>query len=274
MKIELSERDKQVAQRLRFFREQHLKISRTSFALAIGIGSERLASYEAGRVPLRYEIFALITKRFNLRPFWLATGTSAILDDLPFDDSSFHSEIDPKKRFIEVYDLVLSEPLAREKYDRQIQTRRIKWAIDGFIATIPPGRVFVPENPVSVADLAVSARTLLRCLEESMQHAKDLPKQKALTAAYVERKFEAVKSPMKDLLSRVSLATKARGRKVALAKFLNVPQPRVSEWIHGNGEPSGENALRLLEWVTAEEAQQKESPRDAVIAARGVTRSN
>jgi len=93
---------------------------------------------------------------------------------------------------------------------------------------------------------------------------------KILTESYTSRNVSGVKSPMKILLGRVSLATKARGKKAALAKFLKLPPPRVSEWLHGAGEPSGEIALRLLEWVTAEEAQQK-SPGDVTSATKGKT---
>jgi transcriptional regulator with XRE-family HTH domain len=66
-------------------------------------------------------------------------------------------------------------------------------------------------------------------------------------------------SSMEILLGRVSKAVAARGKKAALAKFLNVSPSRVSDWLHGNGEPTGKITLRLLEWVTAEEAEQNKS---------------
>lgn len=47
------------------------------------------------------------------------------------------------------------------------------------------------------------------------------------------------------------------GSKGALAKWLKVPPPRVSEWLNGVYQPSAETTLRLLEWVTAQEAKQK-----------------
>jgi transcriptional regulator with XRE-family HTH domain len=78
---------------------------------------------------------------------------------------------------------------------------------------------------------------------------------------------------MKDLLARLAQATKARGKKAALAKFLKIPASRISEWLHGSYEPSGEITLRLLEWVQAGEAAQQKSPGDVTSAAKGKTRS-
>ena len=158
------ERQVQIGRNLRRFRE-YLQISRTAFALAIGIGSGRLASYESGRVPLRYEVFSMITKRFCLRPFFLVHGNTAPLDDLPFDDSEFFRQIDPKALFTEVYDSVLEPRLRTQNYQNQIKMRRLKWQVDDFIASIAPGRVLVPENPVSVADLASSLRMALDKVE-------------------------------------------------------------------------------------------------------------
>jgi transcriptional regulator with XRE-family HTH domain len=102
--------------------------------------------------------------------------------------------------------------------------------------------------------------------------ANVLDEKKPLTEHSQYENIGGVKSPMKVLLGRVALATKARGKKAALAKFLKVDPPRVSDWLRGRYEPSGEVALRLLEWVEAEEAQQK-TPGGAQDAAKGKTRS-
>jgi transcriptional regulator with XRE-family HTH domain len=80
-----------------------------------------------------------------------------------------------------------------------------------------------------------------------------------------------VKSPLQVLLARVAQATDERGKQASLASFLKVSPARVSEWVRGVKEPGGEYTLRLLEWVTAEEAQQK-SLGGAENAAKGKTR--
>jgi transcriptional regulator with XRE-family HTH domain len=100
LRAELSETEKNIGKRLREFRES-LKIPRTAFALVLGISSERLASYEAGRVPLRWDVFSAISKHFFLNPFWLATGATEKFNprlETPFDESSFDN-IDPRSLF-------------------------------------------------------------------------------------------------------------------------------------------------------------------------------
>lgn len=62
------------------------------------------------------------------------------------------------------------------------------------------------------------------------------------------------------LLTRVKRAVKPRGAKVALARDLGVPKQRVTQWLKEHNAPTAEDALRLLEWVTAAEAQQKKTP--------------
>jgi transcriptional regulator with XRE-family HTH domain len=45
--------------------------------------------------------------------------------------------------------------------------------------------------------------------------------------------------------------------KTKLAGDLGVPQSRVSEWLSGKYEPSGESALRLFDWVNSWKRQHK-----------------
>jgi hypothetical protein len=48
--------------------------------------------------------------------------------------------------------------------------------------------------------------------------------------------------------------------KTRLAKDLDVPLPRVSDWLAGNYLPSGKRALQLREWVLEQEALQTHNP--------------
>jgi transcriptional regulator with XRE-family HTH domain len=100
-----------------------------------------------------------------------------------------------------------------------------------------------------------------------------LPKKKELTTVPLKGNVRGMKSSLKVLLDRVERASAPRGKKAMLARFLKVTPPRISEWIHGVKKPGGEVTLRLAEWVTAEEAKQKESPGDATSGAKGKTRS-
>jgi transcriptional regulator with XRE-family HTH domain len=70
----------------------------------------------------------------------------------------------------------------------------------------------------------------------------------------------------------VATLTKARGKKSDLSKRINVPLSRVSEWLHGKGEPTGDSVLRLQNWVAAEEEKQQKSPGDVTSATKGNAR--
>ena len=106
MQKSLTPRETDICRRLRSFREGK-RISRTAFALAIGIGGERLASYEAARVPLRYEVFRCISEQFRLNPYWLATGGGSPELAAPIKESAFAANLKPRALFSEVYDRFL-----------------------------------------------------------------------------------------------------------------------------------------------------------------------
>lgn len=71
------------------------------------------------------------------------------------------------------------------------------------------------------------------------------------------------------LQKRLKAATSQRGKQTELARYLKVPQPRVAEWLAGVYEPGAEITLRMLEWVTAQEAKLKQTPGSATNTARG-----
>ena len=91
----------------------------------------------------------------------------------------------------------------------------------------------------------------------------DMDEKKELTTGTQNGTESDMQSKLATLLARLNRATRQRGKKTELADFLGVPHTRVSEWLSGRREPGGETTLRLLAWVTAEEAKQKESPGSA-----------
>jgi transcriptional regulator with XRE-family HTH domain len=123
LKTEPSDLDKGIGSRLRQLREQ-LKISRTAFALEIGIGSERLASYETGRVPLRWEVFCAISRRFFLNPFWLATGKSVPRLEAPFDEKHFET-IDPRGLFSDAMLDMIAEGCEPQDWETMAKINRL-----------------------------------------------------------------------------------------------------------------------------------------------------
>ncbi len=110
------QREKDIGQRLRVFRET-LGITRTSFAVALGIGTDRLASYESGRVPLRYSVFRLIAGKFQLNPYWLATGEGAARIGAIINEAPFANNIRPSATFSTVFDKFLALPSARRIFE-------------------------------------------------------------------------------------------------------------------------------------------------------------
>lgn len=63
----------EVGRRLRMIRER-THLAQTQFALILEIGRERLASYEAGRVPLPFRIGERVCEQWGVNPFWLSEG--------------------------------------------------------------------------------------------------------------------------------------------------------------------------------------------------------
>src|ERR1700728_3533717 len=101
----LSDREKQICDRLRRFREV-LQIARSRMALTIGVTSERLYNYETGRAPIQYQTFSLVQKHFAINPVWLATG-----EGLPkaegFSDERFREQVKPRELFSSVFDRLI-----------------------------------------------------------------------------------------------------------------------------------------------------------------------
>lgn len=93
-----------------------------------------------------------------------------------------------------------------------------------------------------------------------------------LTRHSQESKTTGVQPIISELVGRIRKATQARGSKTKLAKWLGTSPQSVTDWLAGRKEPSGETTLRLLAWVTAEEAKQQESPAGVPPPAEQKTR--
>ena len=78
-------REVKIGLRLKEARE-FLGFSQREFADTIGIKRARLASYEEGRVPLRWEVALRICQRFQISEHWLAAcpGRGLPCEDAPF----------------------------------------------------------------------------------------------------------------------------------------------------------------------------------------------
>jgi len=170
LKTEPSEREKAIGRRLRTFRES-LTIPRTAFALKIGISGERLASYEAGRVPLRWDVFSVVAERYRLNPRWLATGESEPTLDFPFRPPY---PFQPRMLFSELYDRFLSGRDAQLIVEIQIRLLKLSNSLGEAMGIIVKGVLpaavekKIGELLKEVADLQAGTLDEVLCLVEGV----------------------------------------------------------------------------------------------------------
>lgn len=119
-------------------------------------------------------------------------------------------------------------------------------------------------------------RFVLEQIAESVgrQVAKESrPREKTSNEAFTSDALQPTKAPVQPILptliERLRRATGERGRKTELAAWLGVPRQSLNDWMSARKEPSGETTLRLLNWVTAEEAKSKTKSPASVSAPAG-----
>jgi DNA-binding transcriptional regulator YiaG len=235
----VSEREKLVCARLRAFRD-FLDIPRSRFAVALGYGTERIASYEAGRAPIRYEVFRAASVRYHLSPQWLATGAASPKLWGPFDDSPFIESVTPRSLFTAVYDRFIAGLLSQ-------QQAQLAEALKLRAAPPPRLRSQLLDYWASVEALAKEKQ---RKLKVSGPDENTL-----LTQASTCGIMPSVKAQLDNLLARLNRLTQEPGKKTELADFLSAPLASVSRWLSGKRDPGGETTLKLLRWVQEQESQ-------------------
>jgi len=122
-----SARENEIGARFRTFREM-LQISRSKFAVSIGFGSERIASYESGRAPLPYAVFRAASQRYNLSPFWLSGENCS--PNGRINDDAFFAKIGPRALFTSVYDEFICSNFHQLQADAKEQFQRIQSALE------------------------------------------------------------------------------------------------------------------------------------------------
>lgn len=263
-----------IGKRLRIFRE-NLRISRSSFALSIGYGSERVASYEAARAPLPYSVFVAIADKFSIDPFWLATGNGEEKSMLRFHyPGPAQLKLPEKVSFFEAFSKSLYPDLQKGTFDAKSETV-LRYKLSKIMARqvviwlhlVPDDHVkefddaiqkfwgdfyktLPMENPLNKLRRETAFRQFESALEKHLLadpgYLLDFP----LTDNSLKSKAGAeVKTEIRKLIERVKLKVTKPGAKAALAKELRVAPARVSEWLAGEKEPGGEYTLRLLRWV-------------------------
>jgi transcriptional regulator with XRE-family HTH domain len=268
----MNDNEREICARLREVRVR-VGCSQEDFGKLLGITRDRVVTIDMARSPLRYWMADAVCNRFEICQRWLATGFEPMGGYVRFPPE-IGVEVGHDETFSAVYHRILSHRVERAILETEWRKTA---AFAGADAAQPDrmadnyayelARAFFHRVPVELRQefygwLAGAAGQFLQTKRDKLPPVQ-LPQEnekKELTESYVGRKSEHMKSPLRSLLDRLVYVTAAYGKKAALAQALGVPQSRVSEWLHGKGEPSGEVTLLLLEWVTAEEAQQKENP--------------
>jgi DNA-binding transcriptional regulator YiaG len=249
--MDMAEKQK-IGSRLREFREG-LQIPRARFAVTIGFGGERIASYEAGRAQLPYAVFLAVRKRYLISPHWLATGNLPRKWPNSYD---YICDVDfkPRQSFSEVY--------------RHLLSSKINPAISTVLLNQPESFRESVENDLhqlEAIDLVSLAPDEKRRIENEIRVAKQMLDGKNISFPHLTVSSEIrnmsgdMKLPrtMEQLLAEVRRLTEPAGMKSALAKYLVVPQARVSEWLAEKYKPSGKVTLKLMHWVSDPRERQK-----------------
>jgi transcriptional regulator with XRE-family HTH domain len=151
MDAKSSEREKQICERLRQFRES-LQIPRTRFALSLGVTEAALAGYELGRARIRYETFAAVQKRFLINPVWLATGEENLIHH-NWTDEKFRAQVKPRELFSHAYERLIAKHLQCERINKDGTLANAKLAKDWF-ASLPRFRQALEAAGVDLEELA------------------------------------------------------------------------------------------------------------------------
>jgi transcriptional regulator with XRE-family HTH domain len=265
----ISEREADICGRLRQAR-QATNLSQVAFARLLGIDSSRLASYEHARVPIRLDLALKAAALGEVSLRWLAEGLEP--RQLPIFPDSKLIERAGNGLFSAAYDVWL-----RSFFDAELKNLKAiggKWGQAGArrsgdvgqgtaIGILGPDEVlkltdFLVRNlvyscppqlyPEIYADVSAAINQFhRRHLEAIGKFPKNkLPK---FTPAESSENRNQKLPTLAQLLDRVRALVVAKGMKAKLAADLDVPPSRLSEWLAGKYEPSGEITLRLLHWV-------------------------
>jgi transcriptional regulator with XRE-family HTH domain len=267
----IPQREKEICERLKQARLS-MNLTRIAFARMLGIDSSRLASYEHARVPVKFNLALGCSIVAGVSLAWLATGAEPreairiqdgklreIIGDNELFSQAFDETIKP------LYDAESRQPraLARGNLDERMLDEMLSLfgsqtdgnVSGGGLAKILAGYI---EDSISTCPpelyqvLYTSVTGALRKFQHG--HMEAIEAFAKLEKSPIEivppsHNISDMKAQLPDLLARLNKATDQRGLKTALAKFLGISLPRVSEYLSGSVEPGGELTLKLLRWV-------------------------
>jgi transcriptional regulator with XRE-family HTH domain len=289
----MTDRERAICARVKTVRES-IRWSQPPFAGQLGITRDQLAAIEYGRTPLRYEIAWSLRLAFGISLLWLECPDHAQpadrpeLDYLPIPSATglprraLLSEV--VRRFhTKRHELTIVGPEFEPRSQAGDELLRRGWCadslkmrLDRWIAQAPDGYLASFRDHICKAAQSLMASlpkdpdsVVARRMEDLMWHkirmtkvrrilvAKNFHNQ-VLTSTSLKSRMAPVKiRTFNDLLAALKSLASEPGRPAALARDLNVPQARVSEWLSGKKKPGGETTLRLVQWVEQQERKPK-----------------
>jgi len=248
-------------------------------AQLLGITRSRLASYEYGRAPVRFEIADLFCSVFLINQRWLAEGKAPLTYYVPME-RYVEQEIEGKMLFSEAYKRYLQPDLNKHLAAiatgagiRVSEIRSEQWQeITSAARRIghKPIRTLVSALQFAIADAAEKLPEKLYVpFLKTVQGSLD----SFLSAHYSEVKHDLIylanetetdslhdvptESLWSGLLGRLDRLTKGRGQRSRLAEDVGLTRQAISKWFAGRGEPSAEVALKAMAWADREEKKRK-----------------
>jgi transcriptional regulator with XRE-family HTH domain len=257
-------------------REQRVRerATQSGFARELRLTRDQLASIETGRVAISFNAGWRLCELMDLNPLWLASGEYESSGWIDFD----FGNLSRRARFSEIierhkeeYNLTRRTRLEQNRasaLSRGVIARDLSKENQAIIQLAHEWDLEIPRG-----ELPRFVRYLRRCADffnfDTVNSALTLSVNRPILLSLKPRK----NSYWKQLRRRVIAAVDEPGAKAKLARYLGITRQAVSEWIRRDDRaPSAEYTLRLLEWVAAEEAKQKQSAERALTRPAQKTR--
>lgn len=233
----LTDEEAEIGDRIRIARE-HYGTSRQLVAEQMGLSRQQIDRIERGEVAVRFRPAILFCRFAGINPLWLAFG-------------------EPENRF--GFFWIMHDPSSQKGYRVLANVTRIA-ALEMAADSLFLGEIQRNKELYSAASRSLTSKEGpgWGVLAPPFAHEN-----KVLDAAYhqpiVVFQMSQKKGGWEALRDRIRAATPKRGDRVKLAREFGVTPQAVAKWLSGASAPTAETTLQLLEWVTAEEAQQKKS---------------
>lgn len=244
------------------------KLTNAEFAHRVFVTHPTVSKWLRGMVPRRAAIDA-ICRRFKLSRQWLLTGegeahsiiapASTTADELRYAEYLANAvdrgeAIVPASQNEHLYAQYLIEAEAVASEFAQM--------VSGYETLADQSDTMSSRARTKIRELTAEYHAKIEALAQGIASGdKKSSLQKSISR--VTNSSMAIPSTISQLLKRVALAVAKPGAKKKLAATLGVSPQHLSAWLSGEFRPGGEATLKMLAWVQANEAQQKQDPEGA-----------